>query len=618
MHGENLLLQTILYLAAMVLTVPIARKLGLGAVLGYLVAGAILGPFGLHWLRESETGAIHFAEFGVIMMLFLIGLELRPAILWKLRGPILGLGGLQLVLTTAAIAGLALAASVPGKTSLAIGMILAMSSTAIVLQSLQERGLAKRTGGEAAFSVLLFQDIAVIPILAILPFLAMAPAAAPTAGGESAMMQLMKIIGAVIAVVGAGRYLLQPIFRAVAAAKLRELFTAVALLLILATSALMLKVGLSPALGAFLAGVVLAESEYRHQLEVDIEPFKGLLLGVFFISVGAGIDFGQVAKQPGITACVVIGIIAVKWLVLFGLAKASKMSKPDSLLFAFSLAQGGEFAFVLLNYSQQNGILAPSVAQLLTASVALSMASAPLMIALYAKKIEPGLASPESKDKKADEIDEHEGQVIVAGIGRFGQTLSRLLRATGYQVTVLDFDADQVDLLRKFGTKSFFGDASNLDLLHAAGADHAKILAIAIDDYEATLRMAEEVNKRFPNLRILARAYDRVHAYKLIHRGVKDVYIETSGSALTMGTDALRILGMPARQSVRAAALFKQTNDRSIQQLAKAYHEADEATFINQSRGWMEQYEKMLREDAKESDDEGDLSREWEAAPRNE
>jgi monovalent cation:proton antiporter-2 (CPA2) family protein len=594
-----MLLQTVIYLAAMVVTVPIARRFGLGAVLGYLIAGALLGPSALRLLGDGESGAgaVHVAEFGVIFMLFLIGLELRPSVLWKLRGSIFGLGGLQMLATTAAFAALAIAFGLPPRTGVAIGMILAMSSTAIVIQTLQERGLAKRSGGEAAFSVLLFQDISVIPVLAILPFLALAPVES-VSHGVSAWMQLGRIVGAVVLVIGVGRYLLRYVFRAVAMAKLRELFTAMALLLVLATTLLMQQVGLSPALGAFLAGVVLAESEYRHQLEVDIEPFKGLLLGVFFISIGSGIDFAQVAREPLVTLGLVAGLILVKGAILLGLGRLFRLAKRESVLLAFALAQGGEFAFVLLGISREGGVLGPEAAQLLTAAVAMSMALAPLLISLFVHQVEPLICEEAARRKREpDVVDTRDGQVILAGIGRFGQTISRLLRASGYKVTVLDFDADQVDLMRKFGAKAFFGDASNLDLLHSAGAGSARILAIAIDDYEATLRMAEEVHQRFPHLRILARAYDRVHAYKLIHRGVTDVYIETSGSALNMGTDALVALGVSPAQARRTAALFKQGNEESIQAMAKTYHEADEATFVNQSRGWLDQMEKMLQDD---------------------
>jgi voltage-gated potassium channel Kch len=472
-----------------------------------------------------------------------------------------------------------------------------MSSTAVALQSLQERNLLKRTGGEAAFSVLLFQDMAVVPILAILPFLA-SQAAAPSAEGPSAPMQLLRIVAAVVSVIAAGRYLLRPVFRAIAGAKLRELFTAMALLLVLGTTALMELVGLSPALGAFLAGVVLAESEYRHQLEVDIEPFKGLLLAVFFISVGAGVDFGQIAREPGLTAALVGSLVLGKWVILYVLGRATRMPVLDSLLLAFALAQGGEFAFVLLGLTRESRLLAPEIVQSLTAAVAISMALAPLLIGGYQRFVVPLVCDrANEKKREADAIDDKDGQVIVAGIGRFGQTVSRLLRMSGYRVTVLDFDADQVEMIRKFGSKAFFGDASNLDLLHSAGADRAKVLAIAIDDFEATLRMAESVRGRFPNLRILARAFDRIHAYKLIHRGVTDVYIETSGSALSMGTDALLELGMSAVQAQRTAALFKQTNDRSIQDMARLYQENDEAAFVNHAKGYLEQMEKMLRED---------------------
>lgn len=606
------LITLLIYLGAMVVSVPLAKKLGLGMVLGYLVAGVGLGPSGFALLGDQHEGILHVSEFGVIMMLFLIGLELQPSVLWKLRGPIFGSGGMQVVATSVVLGACGVLFGLSWQVSLAGAMILSLSSTAIVLQTLQESGSLKTTGGEVSFSVLLFQDMAVIPMLALIPFLA------AEAGGRSegsSILNGIKILGAVGFLVLCGRYLVRPIFRMVGAAKLRELFTAMALFLVLAITALMNLVGLSPALGAFLAGVVLADSEYRHQLETDIEPFKGLLLGAFFISVGAGIQFSEVLNAPAAVLGLVGAIVLVKWGVLVLIGKLGRLSTPDSLLFAFALAQGGEFAFVLLNFSHKLGVFSQTQVQQLTAAVALSMIFAPFLIQGYLKKIQPRFAGAPEK-READEIDkeEQENPVIIAGYGRFGQMVSRLLRACGYRATVLDYDVEQIEMIRKFGQKGFYGDASQMDLLKAAGAKNAKLLVVAIDDRDKALEIIEGVKKEFPHLKVLARAFDRIHAYEMIHLGIEKPYIETAGSALNLGIEALRSLGMPGKQAVHSAHIFNRHNDRSIQELAQVFKESDSTAYMSQAKSWLAALESTMKSDLSEAGGEADRS--WESAPR--
>jgi monovalent cation:proton antiporter-2 (CPA2) family protein len=605
------LLLAIIYLAAMVLTVPFAKKWGLGIVLGYLIAGVILGPSVTGVLGKDQEAILHFAEFGVIMMLFMIGLELKPSLLWRLRGPIFGLGTLQVVATTVAFCVLGLALDFTWQVSLTVGMIVSLSSTAIVISTLQEKGLMKTPGGDAAFAVLLFQDIAVIPILAVLPLLA--PVALSQAGDtQSGALQAFKIVAAVVAVILAGKFLVRPVFRLVGNSKLRELFTAMGLLLVLAVAALMHAVGLSPALGAFLGGVVLADSEYRHQLEVDIDPFKGLLLGVFFISVGAGIQFDAVMANPGFVLFGLASILLLKFLVLLGVGRLGKLGPMDLSLFALSMAQGGEFAFVLINFSRQNSLFEPLQAQLLTASVALSMFLAPLLIQFHLKVMSRRWVS-ETPKREADTIDESH-PVIIAGFGRFGQMVGRLLRSAGFGVTILDFDSEQIEVVRKFGTQAYFGDATQKELLHAAGATSAKLLVIAMDNSAKVTELVELVKEEYPHLQILVRAYDRLHAYELIQKGVSKPYIETSGSALQMGIDALRSLGYNAHQAYRAAQLFNRHNDESIQALAKVYGTTDQSSFMSHARDWVKALESVLSKDG------GSLAKEvdegWEGAPR--
>ncbi len=598
MNPQDLLLGAFIYLAAAVIAAPIATRLGLGSVLGYLVAGMVIGPSLLNLTGEDGAHVMHFAEFGVVVMLFLVGLELQPSKLWALRRPIIGLGGLQVVLTAGVLGLGALAMGFGWKAALATGLILAMSSTAIVLQSLNERGLLKTTAGQSSFSVLLFQDIAVIPILALLPLLAAAQAhdAHDTSliGDLPGWAQTIAVLAAVATVVLVGRFLTRPLFRLVAETGMREVFVGFALVLVVGIALLMQLVGLSAALGTFLAGVVLAESEYRHELEMDLEPFKGLLLAVFFIAVGAGIDFSLLFGQPLMILGLVAGFIVVKLAVLFVLARLFGMATPDASRFSFSLAQGGEFAFVLISFAAGLGLLDPAQTGLLIAMVALSMAAAPLLMIFDARVIQPRFDGDGSA-REEDHIEESGTRVIIAGHGRYGMTVGRLLSASGIRAVVLDHDAEQIDALRKFGYKVYYGDASRPDLLEAAGAAEAQALVIAIDDREKALEIVETARRHFPNLRILARAFDRVHAYKLFNAGVEDVHREVFASSVDMGEQLLVRLGLHPFEARRAAMRFKAHDEKLIRRAAKHVH--DTQRLIDLARQGSEEIERVLATD---------------------
>ncbi len=604
--NDSFLFQAFIYLLAAVIAVPIAKRLGLGSVLGYLLAGVAIGPFALN-LAGGAKDVMHFAEFGVVMMLFLIGLELRPALLWRMRGPILGMGGLQMLGTSVAVLVIALVAGRPWRESLAVGLIVAMSSTAIILQSLAEKNLLKTRGGQSCFSVLLFQDIAVIPLLALLPLLAMNGGSTQAAEHLTKPLahlpqwaQALATFGAVAIIILGGRFLLRPVFRFIAGTRLREAFTAATLLLVIGIALLMEFVGLSAALGTFLAGVVLSDSEYRHEIETDLEPFKGLLLGLFFLSVGSGIDFALVGKHPGLVALLVAGLVLVKFAVLVPVARIFRSDWGESLLFALAMAQGGEFCFVLFTFSESHGVLGPEVTKPLTAAVALSMAIAPLLFLLYEKVVAPRLARKKNT-REPDEIEDHDHPVILAGFGRFGHVIGRLLRANGFGVTVLDNDAEQVELLGKFGMQSFYGDASRLDLLRAAGAEKARLFVLAIDDEERSLDIVRTVLHEFPHLRILARAVSRQHAYELFRLGVHDVYRETLGSAIELGVTALRALGMRGVDALRATRIFKQHDEAAVRDMA-GLGEIDSA-YVTRARQHIENLERILRSDRFEAKD---------------
>mgnify|MGYP003571056548 FL=1 len=499
-----LLSEAFVYLCAAVIAVPIANRLGLGSVLGYLIAGVVIGP--VIGIVGSEAADVqHFAEFGVVMMLFLVGLELQPAMLWKMRQQLVGLGGLQVVGTALVFAAAGLAFGLHWQSALALGMILSLSSTAIVLQTLNEKGWLKTQGGQSSFSVLLTQDIAVIPMLALLPLLAISGHGGEGAAdghGESAghggealaalpgWAQALVILAVIAAIILAGRHLLRPVFRFIAEARLREIFTATALLLVIGIALVMDFVGLSPALGTFLAGVVLSDSDYRHELESDIEPFKGLLLGLFFLTVGAGIDFDLLFGAPLSILGLALGLMAVKFMVLFLLAALFRLTGPDRWLFALGLAQAGEFAFVLFGFASGSGVLEPSLIKTMTLVVAISMLLTPALFIFYEKIVAPRALA--KADREPDVIDRR-GRVVVAGMGRFGQIVSRLLLTSGYDVIILDHDPQTIENLRRIGIRTFYGDATRPDLLHGAGLDDADLFVAALDDRDKQTELVEHV-----------------------------------------------------------------------------------------------------------------------------
>jgi monovalent cation:proton antiporter-2 (CPA2) family protein len=603
MHDGGFFYQALIYLAAAVISVPIAKRLGLGTVLGYLIAGIVIGPFVLKLVGEEGQDVMHFAEFGVVMMLFLIGLELQPSLLWKLRAPILGVGGLQVSLTAIAVTVIGIISGFAWQTSLAAGLILAMSSTAIVMQTLNEKGLLKTSGGQYSFSVLLFQDMAVIPILALMPVLALSPVTHNAADQNLATSWInglpiwghtLAVLGAVTAIVLVGKYLVIPVFRFIARTKLREIFTAAALLLVVGIAVLMSKVGLSPALGTFLAGVVLAQSEFRHELESDIEPFKGLLLGLFFIAVGASVDFRLVVDSPGLIAGLVLGLVVVKFLVLFGIGRAFRMGLDHNIFLALALAQGGEFAFVLFAFAVDNNVMTTATANPLIAAVAMSMALTPLLILLNEKLVQPYFGTVEQVKRKDDDIVE-KNRVIIAGFGRMGSIIGRFLRANNLEATFLDIDADNVDLLRKLGLKVFYGDASRIDLLKAAGAEEAKLLILAVDNPEKTIEIVATVKKHFPHLMILARANSYLDAYELFDLGVDHVYRETFDTALRMGSEALVIMGQRAFKVNRAALTFRKHNERLLREMAN--HRKDHVEWIRMLKKRIEDIEQIMTDE---------------------
>ena len=602
MHEGDFFYQAFVYLSAAVIAVPLAKKLGLGSVLGFLIAGVLIGPFVFGFIGKEGQDVMHFAEFGVVMMLFLVGLELQPSLLWKLRAPILGLGGAQVMVSAGLITVLALIFSpLVWQGALAIGLTLALSSTAIVLQTLNEKGLMKSEGGQNAFSVLLFQDIAVIPILAFFPLLATTEVVSHNAPESHTWVETLPmalhtlvVLGGVAAIIFGGRYLIAPAFRLIAQTKLRELFTAAALLLIIGITLLMTQLGLSPALGTFLAGVVLAQSEYRHELETDIEPFKGLLLGLFFIAVGASIDFRLVMENPGLIAMLVAGLIAVKLIVLAGIGKAFGMRTDNNLLFTFGLAQGGEFAFVLFSFALQNGVLTSAEANPLIAAVAISMALTPLLILLNEKLIQPNFGTKEKNEREADVIEE-QNDIIIAGFGRFGSTIGRFLQANGRQATYLDIDPNNVDLLRKLGLKVFYGDASRHDLLHAAGATSAKMLIVAVNDMEKAVEIVDTAKKHFPHLKIMTRTKTWNDCYDMIDREIDGVYREYFDTALRMAADALHQLGHRIYPTKRALKKFRKHDERYVAELAHVRHE--QKAFLRGTKQNIEDLEKMMLED---------------------
>ncbi len=618
----DFLLLAFIFLVAGVFAVPIASRLGLGSVLGYLIAGIAISPL-LAFLHVDVISIQHFAEFGVVMMLFLVGLELEPRLLWEMRARLLGLGGLQVGGTTLAVMGVAMLFGQYWTIALAIGLVLALSSTAIVLQTLNEKGLMRSDGGQASFSVLLFQDIAVIPMLALIPLLAMPELMDTVAGashgaeaahgadaaqggadhgsalslvdGLAGWQVALVTVGAIATVILLGIYLTRPVFRFIAMAGLRELFVATALMMVVGIALLMSLVGLSPALGTFLAGVVLANSEYRHELESDIDPFRGLLLGLFFMTVGAGINFALLFDNILTVVGLTLGLIALKAGVLLVLARIFKVGGSDKFLFGLGLAQAGEFGFVLLSFTVTSKVIPQSVADQLLLIVALSMLLTPALFILYERVIVPKFTDDQERD--ADTIDEP-GEIIIAGHGRVGGVVHRMLRAAGYKPTVLDYSAAQLEAMRTFGIKAFFGDATRPDLLHAAGIDKAKLVIVAIDGREQITEMVRYIVQNHPHVHVIARAVTRHHVYDLYAAGCRDIIRETFDSSLRIGRSAYEALGMhpfDAEQNVRN---FANEDRKIIAELAEVYdpdippHE--NTAYVERTRALMEAREAAL------------------------
>ena len=625
-------LQAFIYLAAAVIAVPIAKRLGLGSVLGYLIAGVVIGPI-IGLVGEETTTIQHFAEFGVVMMLFLVGLELEPKMLWSMRHRLMGLGGLQVGGTIAIVMGIALFFEQPWTIALTIGLIFALSSTAIVLQTFNEKGLSKTEGGQNAFSVLLFQDIAVIPMLAFIPLLALpelvelAQSATASAAEHHDELSLVAglpgwayglvITASIAIVVVGGHFLSRPLFRFVASSGLREIFTATALMLVIGIAALMSLVGLSPALGTFLAGVVLANSEFRHELESNIDPFKGLLLGLFFITVGAGIDFGILFDDFALIIGLTIGVMALKALVLFTLALIFKIKNSDRWLFTLSLAQAGEFGFVLLSFSVQNHVLPNDIAQTLSLVVALSMFLTPGLFILFDKVILPRYEQS-SNDREEDKIEE-KGTVVIAGIGRFGQIVNRLLVSNGVNTVVLDHQANQVDLLRQINVKSYFGDATRPDLLHTAGIEEAALFVVAIDNQDSSVELVKYVKHTYPHVKILARGFDRGHSYRLRSAGADFIESETYHSALEVGAEALRSLGHHPFFVEQQKSTYKKVESRKSERLYKAWAAAaEDERYDNNYRDIFIQLEESMKADMQKdrSDKHSRSERGWTPPPK--
>lgn len=585
----------LVYLAAAVIAVPLAKALGLGSIIGYLGAGILIGPWGLK-LVTDPADMLHFAEFGVVLMLFLVGLELEPRRLWALRKPIFGWGSVQLFGSALLMAALGVALGVDWRLALVAGLGLGMSSTAIGLGVLAERNLMATTSGQSVLSVALLQDVAAIPILALVPLLAVSGGVHAQEGG--AALAAAKAVGVIAAIVLGGRLLLRPALRWIARSKTPEIFTAASLLLVVATAALMQAVGLSMALGAFLAGVLLAESEYRRELETDIEPFKGLLLGLFFIAVGMSIDFAVVMERPGLILALVAGFLLLKALVLWAMARTMPLPVPERPVFIILLAQGGEFGFVVFQTAAQAGVVSAPVSSLLVAVVAISMLFTPLLLVAADRFWIPRLAGTRRAD--VPEIAEPQNEsVIIAGFGRYGQIVGRLLYANGVTPTVLDHDAEQIEAMRRFGWRVFYGDATRLDLLRVAGAEKAKVLVLAIDDVEQSVAVARMVREHFPQLVIVARARNVRHLYALRDAGVMHIERETLESALVSGRSALEQLGWEPHHARTLAMRFRAHNIAQV--LSMAPHWKDEARLITAAKQGRQQLEEQFAQEREEA-----------------
>lgn len=596
----DMLMQAAVFFGAAVLVVPIFRRLGLGAVLGYLAAGAVIGPFGLSLIDDPESAA-HLAEFGVVLLLFIIGLELNPTRLWTMRSLVFGLGGAQVVSTGALLAVAGAYFGLDWGPAIIIGLALALSSTAFVLQTLAERGELKDRYGRAAFAVLLFQDVAAIPLLAVVPFLAPGGAGTDTA---SLVLGAGRVAAVLMAVIIGGHFLLRPVLRIIASTRIPELFTATALLIVSGTALLMDSVGISMALGAFMAGVLLANTEYRHQLEADIEPFKGLLLGLFFISVGMGLNLGLIRDEAGDVALLVMGLLAVKGGVLFLLARMWGLNRRSAKDFALALPQGGEFAFVIFTGALAAGLMARGVHDLLVLVVSLSIAATPLLRVGH-DWLSRGLVPEPEPDY--DVTPASDQPVVIAGFGRFGQITGRVLAAKHIPFIALDASAEHVDFVKRFGNEIYYGDASRVELLRAARCENAKILVVAIDDVEASLRTVATASQHFPHLQIYARARNRQHAYRLMDLGVRVISRETFLSALDLTREVLRGLGMNARDAARTIDTFKEHDERRLAEHHTHYTDQEKMRSLAKASA-LELEEMFMRDAADQAVAEGAAS----------
>jgi glutathione-regulated potassium-efflux system ancillary protein KefC len=586
-HANPLLIQAAIYFAAAVVAVLISQRLGLGSVAGYLLAGIAIGPWGLK-VVGSVQDIRGFAELGVVFLLFVIGLDLEPRRLWSMRSQLAGLGASQVLGSIVAIAGIGWAGGADASVAIILGMVLSLSSTALALQPLNERGGLGTQGGQAAFAILLFQDLAVIPMLALLPLFG--------AFGKMSAYSWNDIaypIAAIAATLVIGHYLVRPVFRHIARTRLREIFTAFALLLVLGIAVAYDAAGLSMALGAFLAGVLLAESEYRHEIEAAVEPFKGLLLGLFFISVGMGVDFALLIARPLAVIGLVVGLLAIKGAVLWLIAERARIAPKEQPLFILLLAPGSEFAFVLLGPGAAGNAVPGEIVQAIVLAVALSMLATPFLLALHDRLLAPRFASRAAK--RAAETPQA-ATVIVAGLGRVGQVVARILNGSGYHPTVLDDDPDHVEQSRKLGFRVFYGDATRLDLLHAAGAQSAQLLIAALDDDEATTRLARIVKKNFPKLRIIARAHDMRHMFELRDLGVELIERETWLSAVKLGEAALAAASGDRERARRAAQAFAEHDREVVSKLYEVHRSAPDA-HITVSNELRDQFARTLKAD---------------------
>ena len=589
-HAPTWLTNSFIYLAAAVIVVPLSRALGLGAIIGYLVAGIAIGPWGLGLVTNVQD-ILHFAEFGVVLMLFLVGLELEPRRLWSLRRPIFGWGSAQVLTCALAIGGAAVALGVRWQTAVVVGLGLALSSTAIALQVMGERNLLRTSSGQAGFSILLFQDVAAIPILALLPLLAIATQSNDAVVAMNRTLEALKIVAVIGGIILGGRLLLRPLLRWIARSETPEIFTAASLLLVVGIAGLMQYVGLSMALGAFLAGVLLADSEYRRELETDLEPFKGLLLGLFFMAVGMSINFGVLIRSPGLMLAILFGFLAIKLAVIYTLARALDVPFRERPVFTLLLAQGGEFAFVVFQAAAGAHVFAPETASLLIGAVALSMLLSPLLLVALDKWLLPRYAN--CNVPVLEEISEPQtAPVILAGFGRYGQIIGRMLSAQGIGVTVLDHDAEMIEAARAFGSKLFYGDATRLDLLRTAGAQHARILVVAVDSMEQSLKIVDLAREHFPHLELVARARDVTHWNQLRDRGVMRVERELFESSLRSARTVLELLGQSPDTAYQSAQRFREHNLALFEEMYPFYK--DRSKLIAVAKRGRQQFEDQL------------------------